>query len=75
MALQSFSVFDRPGRRLVVSGQSELAFVGGKLSLSGRIRADQGRIGLPKMGAPDLGGDVVVVGRPRRSPPPSPACR
>ncbi|ATP27363.1 translocation/assembly module TamB [Chromobacterium violaceum] len=68
VALQSFSVFDRPGRRLVVSGQSELAFVGGKLSLSGRIRADQGRIGLPKMGAPDLGGDVVVVGRPAPEP-------
>ncbi|MCD5329666.1 translocation/assembly module TamB domain-containing protein [Chromobacterium piscinae] len=68
VALQRFSVFDRPGRRLVVSGQSELAFVGGKLSLSGRIRADQGRIGLPKLGAPDLSGDVVVVGRPPAEP-------
>ncbi|POZ60154.1 translocation/assembly module TamB domain-containing protein, partial [Chromobacterium alticapitis] len=63
VTLQRFSVFDKPNRRLVVSGQSELAFVGGKLSLSGRIRADQGRVGLPKLGAPDLGPDVVVVGR------------
>ncbi|AUH53334.1 translocation/assembly module TamB [Chromobacterium sp. ATCC 53434] len=68
VALQRFSVFDRPNRRLVVSGQSELAFVGGKLSLSGRIRADQGRVGLPKQGAPDLGSDVVVVGRPATEP-------
>ncbi|MEN3030208.1 translocation/assembly module TamB domain-containing protein [Chromobacterium amazonense] len=63
VALQRFSVFDKPNRRLVVSGQSELAFVGGKLSLTGRIRSDQGRVGLPKLGAPDLGADVVVIGR------------
>ncbi|WP_047257774.1 translocation/assembly module TamB domain-containing protein [Chromobacterium subtsugae] len=68
VSLQKFSVFDRPNRRLVVSGQSELAFVGGRLSLSGRIRADQGRVGLPKLGAPDLGADVVVVGRPAAEP-------
>ncbi|OHX21498.1 translocation/assembly module TamB domain-containing protein [Chromobacterium sphagni] len=68
VTLQKFSVFDRPNRRLVVSGESELAFVGGKLSLTGRIRADQGRVGLPKLGAPDLGADVVVLGRPAAEP-------
>ncbi|UTH76227.1 translocation/assembly module TamB domain-containing protein [Chromobacterium sp. IIBBL 290-4] len=68
VTLQRFSVFDKPNRRLVVSGQSELAFIGGKLSLNGRIRSDYGRVGLPKLGAPDLGGDVVVVGRAAPEP-------
>nr|WP_199065618.1 translocation/assembly module TamB domain-containing protein [Chromobacterium sp. ASV5] len=61
--LQKFSVFDRADRRLVVSGDTELSMIAGKLALKGRIRADQGRVALPKQGAPTLGGDVVVVGR------------
>lgn len=66
--LRKFGVFDRPNRRLVVSGRTELAMVAGKLSLTGHIRADQGRIGLPKFGAPSLGDDVMVKGRPGPEP-------
>ncbi len=61
--LDKFSVFDKPNRKLVVSGGAELAVLDKKISLTGRIRADQGRVDLPKFGAPSLGDDVVVKGR------------
>jgi translocation and assembly module TamB len=63
-----FTVFDTPQRRLIVSGQSALAFDGKGLKLTGRLRADKGRIDLPKEGAPQLSGDVVVKGRPPATP-------
>ncbi|MDF0607068.1 translocation/assembly module TamB domain-containing protein [Neisseriaceae bacterium TC5R-5] len=68
VVLDKFGVFDRPNRRLVVSGQAEVAMLNGELSLSGRIAADQGRIGLPKAGAPTLSDDVVIVGRAEPAP-------
>lgn len=63
VALNKFSVFDKPSRKLVVSGNAELSMVEHKIALTGRIRADQGRIDLPKGGAPTLSDDVVVKGR------------
>ncbi|EEG10072.1 translocation/assembly module TamB domain-containing protein [Pseudogulbenkiania ferrooxidans] len=69
LSLKRFSVFDRPNRRLVVSGDSDILFVDNKLTLTGRLRADQGRVELPKQGTPQLSDDVHVVGR--EAPPPS----
>jgi translocation and assembly module TamB len=64
-----FTVFDTPARRLIVSGQSDLSLNEQGLKLTGRLRADRGRLDLPKQGAPQLSGDVVVKGR--APPPPS----
>ncbi|MBV8679833.1 MAG: translocation/assembly module TamB domain-containing protein [Aquitalea sp.] len=61
--LNKFSVFDKPSRKLVVSGSTELSMVDRKIALTGHLRADQGRIDLPKAGAPSLSEDVVVKGR------------
>lgn len=68
VALNRFSVFDRPSRRLVVSGEAELALVKQTVSLSGQLRADRGRIELAGMGTPALSEDVVVVTRPPAEP-------
>lgn len=63
-----FTVFDTPQRRLIVSGQSALSFDDKGLKLTGRLRADKGRIDLPKSGAPELSSDVVVKDRPPAPP-------
>jgi translocation and assembly module TamB len=68
VTLRRFSVFDHPGRRLVVSGDGELALVKQVFTLRGRLRADQGRIELPKLGTPALSGDVHVRGRAPPAP-------
>ncbi|GGY15822.1 translocation/assembly module TamB domain-containing protein [Paludibacterium paludis] len=66
--LNAFSVFDRPSRRLVVSGNAELAMAGRKVSLTGKLRADQGRVELARLGTPSLSDDVVVKGRAAPEP-------
>ncbi|TDR80535.1 translocation/assembly module TamB domain-containing protein [Paludibacterium purpuratum] len=62
--IRQFSVFDRPDRLLVVSGQAALNVSDKLIALTGRVRADQGRLALPKSGTPSLSDDVVVLGRP-----------
>ncbi|MBI3145788.1 MAG: translocation/assembly module TamB domain-containing protein [Pseudogulbenkiania sp.] len=69
VSFKRFSVFDRPTRRLVISGDGDVAFAERKLTLTGRVRADQGRVELPKLGTPQLSDDVHVAGR--ESAPPS----
>ena len=63
VAIHQFSVFDRPGRRLVVSGNGALSVTDRLITLTGRIRADQGKLSLPKEGTPSLSDDVIVAGR------------
>lgn len=58
-----FSVFNKPGRRLVVSGSSDLDISRERgIVLNGKLKVNYGRIDLPKSGAPGLSDDVVVVG-------------
>ncbi|MBV8045832.1 MAG: translocation/assembly module TamB domain-containing protein, partial [Paludibacterium sp.] len=65
--IRQFSVFDRPDRHLVVSGHAALTVNDKLIALSGRVRADQGRLSLPKVGTPALSDDVMVMGRPAPS--------
>ena len=62
--IRQFGVFDRPDRRLVVSGHAILNVSDQLMSLTGEIRADQGRLTLPEAGAPALSDDVHIVGQP-----------
>ena len=62
---ERLQVMGRPDRRLVVTGRGNAALEGGKLSLSGALRADEGLIELRAATLPAPGDDVVVVGRPR----------
>ena len=64
VAIQRFSVFDRPDRRLVVSGDAAFSLTDKLIALTGQVHADEGRLALPKAGTPALSDDVVVIGRP-----------
>lgn len=56
-------VLASPDRQLALSGTSELSAAGQAVRVVARIKADRGRIELPKAEMPTLGRDVVVVGR------------
>lgn len=65
-----FRVLERPDMRLAVSGngvakvRAEKAGAQ-KFELTGKLRADQGRFDMGEERMPELGDDVVVLGRPR----------
>lgn len=58
-------VLARPDRRLIVTGGGRATLDGAKVSLSGKLRADEGRIELSATSLPAPGSDVVIVGRPQ----------
>jgi translocation and assembly module TamB len=63
-------VFNRPDRRLVVTGAGSVAVSQSKLALRGALRADEGYIEFAGLQPGDrLGDDVVIVGR---APKPAP---
>lgn len=59
-------VLQRPDRWLMLSGDGTLATSWETLSLKARLAADAGYWELAKAGAPQLGDDVVVLGRQER---------
>ncbi|MEO8675345.1 MAG: translocation/assembly module TamB domain-containing protein [Casimicrobiaceae bacterium] len=65
---EKFRVFNRPDFNLVVSGTGELALTKGKVSLTGALKADEGRFVYQFDSSASLGDDVVVKGWPERSP-------
>ena len=58
-------VLGRPDRRLVVSGKGHAGVAGGKLSLTGGVRADDGYFEIGPDALPEPGRDVVIAGRKR----------
>jgi translocation and assembly module TamB len=56
-------IFNRPDRRLVVTGAGTAALSQTKLALRGELRADEGYIEFAPEAAGRLGDDVVIVGR------------
>ncbi|MCA1979891.1 MAG: translocation/assembly module TamB domain-containing protein, partial [Thiobacillus sp.] len=64
-----FSATHRSDRQIVVSGTTQLAFAERRLKLTGKLVADRARLEMPEASRPQLSGDVVVVGQPRREPP------
>jgi translocation and assembly module TamB len=60
-------VMARPDRRLVATGRGNAALEGGKVTLSGELRADEGAIELRATTLPAPGEDVVIVGRERQA--------
>lgn len=69
---REFSVLERPDLRLAVSGEGAAGLDGGRVSLTGRVRADRGHLRIERDRLPTLGEDVVIVGAPRK-PPSAPA--
>jgi translocation and assembly module TamB len=65
---ERFTALARPDRRLVVTGNGNAALEAGKLSLTGKLRANEGEFEIGGSSLPKLGDDVVIVGRERRVP-------
>ena len=55
-----FVMFDRVDRRLIVSGESSLGLALGKLSVTGKFKADRGDFDIGRPDRPSLSSDVVV---------------
>lgn len=55
-----------PGQRLVISGHARLASDGRRMTLTGKVAADEGLIELRSAGVPELPGDIRIVGGPGR---------
>jgi translocation and assembly module TamB len=60
---QALRIFNRPDRRLVVTGAGTAAISQTKLALRGELRADEGYIEFVPEATGRLGDDVVIVGR------------
>jgi translocation and assembly module TamB len=60
---QNFTVLARPDRRLVVAGKGNAALRRGQLAFTGALRAIEGLFELSTTSLPQLGDDVVIVGR------------
>jgi len=67
-AAREFGVLERPDLRLSVSGEGAAGFEGGRISLTGSVRADRGYLRIERDRLPTLGEDVVIVGAPRKPP-------
>lgn len=62
------TLFSRSDLLLVLSGKGDLTMQKGQISVSGKLRADQGDIEYRSAEVPRLSDDVVVVGRERPAP-------
>jgi translocation and assembly module TamB len=60
---ERFGVLERPDLRLTVSGSGEATMANKKIALAGSLRADRGYLELEQERLPQLGDDVVIVGR------------
>ncbi len=60
---EGLRIFNRPDRRLVVSGAGTAALSQTKLALRGELRAEEGYIEFAMRETGRLGDDVVIVGR------------
>jgi translocation and assembly module TamB len=65
---REFGVLQRSDLRLAVSGEGAAGFDGGRISLTGGVRADRGHLRIERDRLPTLGEDVVIVGAPRKPP-------
>lgn len=65
LKFERFALQQRPDRRIVVSGDTDLAIQHGALTLTGKLTADSGQIIFANSDIPKLGSDVVIKGRAR----------
>jgi translocation and assembly module TamB len=59
---EKFRAFNRPDLRLVVGGEGTAVAEGGRITISGKLRADEGRIVYLATSDAALGDDVIVKG-------------
>jgi translocation and assembly module TamB len=67
LGADKLEVLARPDRHLVLSGTADVAVQEKRVRVTGKLKADEGLIELPKAGEPTLSDDVVVLGRPPKA--------
>ena len=65
-------IFNRPDRRLVVSGNGSAALLRNRLALRGELRADEGYLEFQRANPGRLSDDIKIIGR---KPPPAASAR
>ncbi|HUG21028.1 translocation/assembly module TamB domain-containing protein, partial [Piscinibacter sp.] len=68
LAAEDFQALGRIDRRIVVSGNADLALQAQRVVLDGRFVVDEGLIDVSQADAPRLDDDVIVVNRPGGDP-------
>jgi translocation and assembly module TamB len=68
-----FRALGRVDRRIVVSGDADVALAERRLDLDGRVAVDEGLVDVSRADAPSLDGDVVVRRRGAAAPAQAPA--
>ena len=64
-----YEILDKPRRRLAVSGDTRLRYTEKNgITLTGRLKVDEGRFGMQKSGMPTLDDDVEVIGEAKKEP-------
>jgi translocation and assembly module TamB len=69
LQLVQFQPASKADRRIRISGDLNSQWSNARLSVNGQLRIDKADITLGALGAPTLGDDVVIVGRPAPAPP------
>jgi translocation and assembly module TamB len=64
---ERFRVFNRPDLHLIVSGEGKVTSENRKLTLNGKLKADEGSIVYEADPTSTLGDDVVVIGWPNKT--------
>lgn len=64
VAADKLEVLSMPNSHLTVSGTGRVTLAQQTIRVTGKLRADEGLVELPKADAPTLSSDVVVLGRP-----------
>jgi translocation and assembly module TamB len=62
-------LLNRPDMRVVLDGNGTVSREAGRVLLTGEVRAEEGLIDFGRPAAPELGDDVVVLGRGTRAGP------
>ncbi|MDB5842297.1 MAG: hypothetical protein JWQ23_4249 [Herminiimonas sp.] len=62
-----YPLLNRPDRKLVISGRTQVMLAEGKAKINGKFAVDSGFFDIGRQGAPQLSDDVVIVGRAKKS--------
>lgn len=68
ITFSQYQLLDQPNRRLTVSGSTDFLYSPKGMTISGRLKTDDGRFGFQASSAPTLDDDVVVLGETKAEP-------
>lgn len=63
---ERFAVLNRADRRVIISGDSQLAYAANRATVNGAFTVDSGYVDLGSADKPELSSDVVIVGQEKK---------